>query len=179
MHEVDRRWLRSVDRKGRVSGTQKIDSRARERHYQMMLSTTTEYALRAIVELARCPEGKSCLGRDIAERTGVPSNYLSKILLDLKTRGLVTAIRGTGGGYRLRKEAEQISLMDIVEIFDPVRARPSCLLDREDECSDETPCSAHKGWGRVRDIWIAFLEESTIAEIAAVQNTKGPLKVLS
>ena len=145
-----------------------------------MLSTTTEYALRAVVELARCPEGRSCLGRDIAERTGVPSNYLSKILLDLKTRGLVNAIRGTGGGYRLRRPAEEISLMHIVEIFDPARARPRCLLYRDEECNDETACSAHAGWGAVRDNWIAFLENSTIAEIAEAKDKKqGVLKVPS
>jgi Rrf2 family protein len=162
----------------RVRGRRALTGETPYRHYRTMLSTTTEYALRAIVALARCPEGRSCLGRDIAENTGVPSNYLSKILLDLKTQGLVSAVRGTGGGYRLRRPAEEISLMDVVEIFDPARARPRCLLYRDEECSSETACSAHSRWGEVRDAWIAFLEDSTIAEIAVEEEKRGPLKIL-
>jgi DNA-binding IscR family transcriptional regulator len=49
-----------------------------------MLSTTTQYALRALVALTRLDEGTAVLGRDLSDLSDVPANYLSKILLDLK-----------------------------------------------------------------------------------------------
>lgn len=141
-----------------------------------MLSTTTEYALRAMVELARCPEGESCLGRGIAERAEIPSNYLSKILLDLKNRGYVSAVRGTGGGYRLRRPASEIRLIDVVEVFDPPRAHPRCLLYGDHECSEDAPCAAHERWGSVRDAWVRFLETTTLEEVARQPRLGSPAR---
>ena len=54
-----------------------------------------------MLSLAQEGPDKATLGRDLAIRSGVPANYLSKILLELKKAGLVQAVRGTGGGYRL------------------------------------------------------------------------------
>ena len=102
-----------------------------------MLSTTAEYALRALLVLAKEDEGQAVLGRDLSKRSGVPANYLSKILLDVKKTGLVQAVRGTGGGYRLGRPATEIRLIDIVEPIDGTRARPGCLLAGEAACSDD------------------------------------------
>ena len=114
-----------------------------------MLSTTAEYALRALLSLASEPD-KATLGRDLAVSSGVPANYLSKILLDLKKGGFVQAVRGTGGGYRLGRPADEVRLMDVVEFVDGTAARPGCFLAGSDACSDDDPCLAHDRWGAVR-----------------------------
>lgn len=130
-----------------------------------MFSTTCEYALRALVALARMPEGTAVLGRDLAREAEIPANYLSKILLALRNAGVLTTARGTGGGYRLRKAPSDIRLVDVVELFDGARARPACLLGNK-ECSDENPCSAHAAWRGVRKAYVEFLETTTLASIA-------------
>jgi len=72
-----------------------------------MFSTTTKYAVKALVHLARAPAGASILGRELAQRTCIPLHYLSKIMLVLRNAGLVDTTRGLGGGYRLSKPADQ------------------------------------------------------------------------
>lgn len=139
-----------------------------------MLSTTAEYALRAMVQLARHgEEGETMLGRDLAELSRVPRNYLSKILLTLKKAGLVSASRGAGGGYGLRKPSELILLVDIVELFDHERAHPRCLLDFDRECADHLACSAHEKWKEVRTAYTEFIRTTTLAEIATESEAKG------
>lgn len=132
-----------------------------------MLSTTTKHALRALVVLAGSDDSTAMLGRDLADRASIPANYLAKILLLLGKAGLVDATRGSGGGYRLAAPAEQISLVQVVEVFEGAVTRPACLLGCDHPCSDETPCSAHPLWREVRESIINFLETTTLAEIAA------------
>jgi len=131
-----------------------------------VLSTTAEYALRALMFLAREEPGQAVLGRDLSSRSGVPANYLAKILLDVKKTGLVQAVRGTGGGYRLSRPAAEIRLIDIVEPIDGTRTRPGCLLASNEACSDEDPCTAHDRWRLVRSNYLTFLETTTLADIA-------------
>ncbi len=130
-----------------------------------MFSTTCEYALRALVELAKLPDGSAVLGRDLAQTAEIPANYLSKILLTLRNAGVLNTARGTGGGYRLRKDPKEIRLLDIVELFDGARAKPACILGGR-ECSESDPCSAHHSWREIRAAYVDFLETTTLAKIA-------------
>jgi Rrf2 family protein len=130
-----------------------------------MLSTTAEYALRALISLAHEPD-RAILGRDLAASSGVPANYLSKILLDLKKAGFVRAVRGTGGGYRLGRQPGEVHLMDVVEYIDGSAARPGCFLAGTDACSDADPCQAHEAWAVVRDQYVAFLESTTLEDVS-------------
>ena len=100
-----------------------------------MLSITSQYALRALSHLARQTDG-AVLGRDLAESVEIPANYLSKVLLTLRNAGLVDTTRGSGGGYRLRRPANEIHLIDVVELFEEIsRTKPSCFLGRTRACS--------------------------------------------
>src|SRR5215467_11935919 len=115
-----------------------------------MLSTTTEYALRALSHLAR-QSGEAVLGRDLAESVEIPANYLSKVLVTLRNAGLVATTRGSGGGYRLGKPADEIRLIDVVELFEEIsRTKPACFLRHTRACSETTPCNAHASWQTVQ-----------------------------
>ena len=138
-----------------------------------MLSTTAEYALRALISLAQEPE-KATLGRDLAAASGVPANYLSKILLDLKKAGFVQAVRGTGGGYRMGRPPEEVRLMDVVEFIDGSAARPGCFLAGSNACSDDDPCLAHDRWAAVRDQYVTFLESTTLADVSEHPHLPDP-----
>jgi Rrf2 family protein len=132
-----------------------------------MISDTSKYALRAISSLGSLDEGGSLLARDLSTRAGVPFTYLSKILVSLAKAGILLASRGRGGGYRLARPADQISLIDVVEIFDGISARPDCFFGGDRKCSDDDPCSAHDAFKDIRRQYIEFLEQTTIADVAA------------
>jgi Rrf2 family protein len=131
-----------------------------------MLSTTSQYALRALCHLAR-QSGEAVLGRDLAQAVEIPANYLSKVLLTLRNAGLVDTSRGSGGGYRLRKPADQISLIDVVELFEEIsRTRPSCFLGRTRLCSETTPCTAHSTMRGLLAAYLGFLTSTPLSAIA-------------
>lgn len=129
-----------------------------------MFSTTSAHALRALAHLAQAPAGAYVLGRELATAANIPANYLSKILLTLRNAGLIAAVRGSGGGYRLNKPAREISLAVVVDLFEKHRSAPQCLLNGM-PCSDAHPCSAHKLWCPVRDAHASFLASTTLETI--------------
>ena len=131
-----------------------------------MISTTSEYALRALVQLAQQPKNGMLGGKDLATRLDIPSNYLSKVMSTLRIAGIVDATRGQGGGYRLVRPSNKIPLVDVVELFEGVYTRPHCFLGENHVCSDEHPCAAHEYFRGVRTAYIRFLERTTIAALA-------------
>ncbi len=133
-----------------------------------MISTTSEYALRALAQLAVLPAGRAVLARDLAESANVPRNYLSKILLALRNAGLLDATRGAGGGYRLRKRPEDIFLIDVVELFEGPKSKPGCLLNNR-ECCEQTPCAAHRTWRELSMAYTGFLLSTSLAAISGLQ----------
>jgi Rrf2 family transcriptional regulator, iron-sulfur cluster assembly transcription factor len=129
-----------------------------------MLSITTEHALRALCLLACTPDGGSLLGRELSERADIPATYLSKIMLTLRNGGYVAATRGLGGGYRLLRSPETVTLLDIVELFEGPRTHPRCVLGYG-TCSDEAPCGAHNTWCKVREHEVAFLHKTRLSDV--------------
>ena len=124
--------------------------------HKAMISTTSEYALRALTRLAVLPSGNAILARDLAKDAGIPKNYLSKVLLALRNARILDSRRGAGGGYRLRKPPNEIFLMDVIEIFEGRKGSAGCLLNHR-ECSDENPCSAHRTWRELNMAYSGFM----------------------
>lgn len=114
------------------------------------------------------------MGRDLADQADVPSNYLAKILLSLRNEGIVETSRGTGGGYRLRRPPEEVRLIEIVELFEGSQTEKMCLLDAQSTCLSEQPCTVHLGWERVQNVYLDFLNSTTLEDIArAPDGTAG------
>jgi len=130
-----------------------------------MLSITSEYALRALVALAETGTESTMQAKDLAGATKVPTSYLYKILTTLRRAGILGGSRGTHGGYSLSRPAEQIPLIDVVSLFEEVKATDACVLGRADGCSDETPCGAHDDWRRLMTVYDDFLRSKTIADL--------------
>ena len=92
-----------------------------------MLSKTAEYALRAVVWLAREPE-QSVSADCLAEITHVPRRYLHKVLQDLGRAKLVRSQPGPGGGYALDRAARKITILDVVNAVAPLERIRRCPL---------------------------------------------------
>lgn len=132
-----------------------------------MVTTTSQYALRALVRLAQLPAGEMISGRALSTQCRIPANYLSKLMRVLRNSGLVEAYRGSHGGYRLDKPARGIHIADVVDLFEGVNSEPKCLLGEDHPCSDEEACTAHVKYRRVRSAYMDFLTKTTIAAISA------------
>jgi Rrf2 family protein len=130
-----------------------------------MISTTSEYALRALVTLAEIDEGTTMQARDLAHETNISPSYLYKILTTLRRSGLLEGARGSRGGYSLARPAEEIHLVEVVELFEAIRSKDACLLGRNEGCSDDTPCGVHEDWVRVRGAFEEFLKSKTVADL--------------
>lgn len=92
-----------------------------------MFSQTAEYALRAAVVLALFPD-ELVASPELAKTTGVPPNYLSKVLQQLAQADLITGRRGVGGGYKLARPADEITLLQIVRTVEQLERIDACPL---------------------------------------------------
>lgn len=92
-----------------------------------MISQTAEYALRAVVCLANCPE-VSLTTPKIAKITKVPSSYLAKVLQSLGKAKIVKSQRGLHGGFKLAKPAERTTLLEVINAVDPIQPILECPL---------------------------------------------------
>jgi Rrf2 family transcriptional regulator, nitric oxide-sensitive transcriptional repressor len=129
-----------------------------------MISRTAEYALRAVVYLAagvNIGRPSQTVG-EIATATRVPADYLAKVLGSLSRSGLITSQRGLGGGYRLARAADKISIYEVIQAVDPLQRIRECPLGLEEHVR---LCPLHK---RLDDA-MALIEEqfraTTIAEL--------------
>lgn len=127
-----------------------------------MISNTTEYALRAIVDLAY-HYGESRTTRQIAEATKVPAGYLAKILKDLSRHDLVRSQRGLHGGFELLRNPDEMTVYDVIAAVDPPKRIHSCPLHLE--AHREKLCPLHQ---RLDDAMAAAeraFRNTTISEV--------------
>ncbi len=130
-----------------------------------MLSTTAAHAVRALLSLNRQRSDLPILARELSVRARVPMSYLSKILASLARAGIVQATRGVNGGYRLARAPQEVTLLEVVELFDGPQDSLTCLLGTVHACSDESPCPAHHRFQEVRQRYLEFLRTVTLAEL--------------
>lgn len=130
-----------------------------------MLSSTSQSALRALAELAARPNGESVLAKELAEAAAVALPYLSKVLHQLVRVGVLASSRGTRGGYRLLRPPHEVTLVEIVTLFDGSPDNDACIFGAGRRCCDSQPCPAHPRWGEIRDALRHFLETTSLADI--------------
>lgn len=136
-----------------------------------MFSQASEYALRALAELARCEKGEWVLTSELAELLGLPMHYLAKVLQTLGRKGILQSQRGRQGGFRLADSADMITVYDVVRELDDLSALESCVMG-EAECSDATACPMHDIWSGVRDKFIESLRKTTMLDLAKFQEKR-------
>ena len=135
-----------------------------------MLSRSAIHAVRALSYLAIRPDGEFTGAAELAQRTGAPRNYLGKLLQNLAVEGILESRKGTGGGFRLARSPREISLFDVVEPIDRVSAWQGCFLGRS-ACSSDQPCNIHTNWGDLRNRYLGFLSETSIADLSGGDQT--------
>ena len=129
-----------------------------------MLTKTSKQLINALIELAKLPEGEWLGVGAIASRIKAPQNYLGKMLQGFVSTGLVVSQKGMGGGFRLGKAAQEITLYDVVEPIENVSVWSGCALGLK-KCSDAQPCPVHNSWKVVKDQYLNFLKKTTITSL--------------
>ncbi len=128
------------------------------------LNQTAGYAILAL-GMMEGPDGRPRLVREIAEATGIPKPYLSKMIHQLAARGIVETKRGYRGGVVLSRPPDRIALSEVAEAVEgkPLQAR--CLLGLA-ECTDERACPLHQFWKKTLTGVHKRLQGTTLAEAA-------------
>lgn len=129
-----------------------------------MLSITAQYALRALVYIAGQNGNQPVLAKEIAAHTGVPLQYLSRILHNAVRAGLLESSRGVGGGFRLTRPQNKIKLIDILSPYDDVLDRSRCPFGQP-RCNDDHPCGFHEHWKPISVAFREMLENTTLDAI--------------
>lgn len=132
-----------------------------------MFSRTGEYAVRAVVHLARHEADWPISGPTIARKTDIPPKYLSAILGNLVRTGVLAATRGKRGGFRIAEGADETTLLQVLEPFEGrLLGNDSACPFGLTSCSDDNPCPVHFRWKDLRDAFLAFLQETSIGDVA-------------
>jgi Rrf2 family protein len=133
----------------------------------MNLTVRSEYALLALLYLARCKEETFIPSEVIAQAQQIPPNYLEQILLALTRSKYLRSSKGAHGGYRLAKPAEKISLAAIIRLFDGALAPTESVSENFYE---PTPIEKETGlmqvFKEIRDYISDKLESTSLAKIA-------------
>lgn len=136
-----------------------------------MLSKTAEYALRAVVWLAREP-GRAESADHLAEVTKTPRRYLHKVLQDLVHAEILRSQSGPGGGYALDKPPEKVSILDVVNAVAPLERIRACPLGLSTHTS---LCPLHKELDKAYATTEAAFARVTLAKLARSTSPIVPL----
>lgn len=118
----------------------------------MKLSTKGRYGLRALIDLAVYSENETVSIASIAARQNISESYLEQLIAKLRKAGLVTSVRGAGGGYKLAKRAEEISVGDILRALEGSLDLVECPgLKEESACDSSDFCVTKYVWQRIND----------------------------
>lgn len=137
-----------------------------------MLPKTAEYALRATVWLARTPDRAEPADR-LAQAIQVPRRYLDKVLQDLVRGGLVRSQSGPGGGYRLDRDPNQISILDVINAVGPIERIRSCPLGLD---SHTSLCPLHQELDQAYTAVEQAFSRVTLAQVNQQPSRISPLR---
>jgi len=137
-----------------------------------MITQTVEYALRAMVVLARGdPQLQS--SREISKVIDVAPPYLSKVMQSLVRSGLVRSRRGIHGGFSITKDPHVLTVWDVIEAVEPIKRIRKCPLDISAH-SDQL-CPLHKRLDEALEHVEKVFRETTLAELVSHGDSVSPL----
>lgn len=131
----------------------------------LRLSKMADYGTVVMTAMVREPE-RSRSAAEIAAAIHVPVTTVSKILKILMRGGLLLSLRGAKGGYLLSRPAEEITLVDIINVMDGPIGMTECSVT-PGLCSQEAGCVVRANWQRVNQAVLGVLREMTLAQMSA------------
>lgn len=142
----------------------------------LRLSTKARYGLRIMVQMAvdNINGKKLSRGKMIAKKQDITEAYLEQIMIPLKRGGIVGALRGCNGGYELRKSPDDVTVLDVIELFEGGISLAECFKG-DTKCKRLEKCPTAHVWTRLSGI---IRKEARIITLASIvkdyrENTSG------
>lgn len=138
----------------------------------MRLTTKSEYALLATIDLAVAIGDGPVNARTISLRREVPLKFLEQILHGLRQADVITSVRGAHGGFVLAKDPEKLTVLDVVEAVEgPLQAT---VCDSANQatgvgCTKQANCAAAHVWTKATKVLRDEFQSTTIASLAGAQ----------
>lgn len=133
----------------------------------MIASTRGRYALRVLIDLMEHRSGDSVPMKDLADRQEISKKYLEQIMPLLTKAGLVTAVRGQGGGYCLARDPRDCTVLEVLRLTEGNLAPVACLAPDAASCPRTDRCRTLAMWRRFGEMTEAYFGGITLADLAA------------
>ncbi len=130
----------------------------------MVITRATEYAIRAVLYMAKQPPGQTVLKKDICRAQGVTPAFLTKILQPLIKSGIVGSQRGVSGGFFLALDPAEITLLDVIEAEEGTPHLNICL-ENDGICGRDEVCPVHRVWREARSDLVDTLQRHSFADL--------------
>ena len=133
----------------------------------LRVAKLTDYATVVMTVLAAHQAGAPddvLSASELAERAGLETPTVAKVLKPLAQAGLVAATRGASGGYRLARAAQAIGLIEIVEALEGPLGMTECSV-HSGNCGIEQSCGVRANWNRINDVVVGALRNVTLAQM--------------
>lgn len=137
----------------------------------MKLSTKGRYAVTAMMDLALHETRGPVTLADISRCQGISLSYLEQLFAGLRRRGLVSGVRGPGGGYRLARPAGEITVADVIVAVDENVDATRCR--GRENCQNGERCLTHDLWSELSARIYSFLDGITLADLAAEPSVRA------
>lgn len=137
----------------------------------MKLTTKGRYAVTAMLDLALHANDRPVPLADISQRQGISLSYLEQLFAKLRRKALVDSARGPGGGYRLSRPSNEISVADVITAIDEKIDATRC--GGTADCQDGDPCLTHELWMDLSNQLYNFLGGISLGALVERQYVKG------
>lgn len=139
----------------------------------MLFSQIGQYALRVMSAIALEPGDGALRASDIAEKTGVPAAYVSKVLRRLTEAGLLESQKGHHGGFRLSRPAARIRFVDVLAAVDSLPEPKTCVFGWG-ACKAMDPCPLHSAWSHLSSEVSDWSKSTSLADVKAQRTSLRP-----
>ncbi|XSG83770.1 MAG: Fe-S cluster assembly transcriptional regulator IscR [Methylohalobius sp. ZOD2] len=129
----------------------------------MRLTTKGRYAVTAMLDLAYHSGQKPVTLTDIAKRQDISLSYLEQLFSKLRRAGMVTGVRGPGGGYQLSRSSDEINIADIITAVD--ESVDSTRCGGKGNCQNSQPCLTHELWMGLSEQIRTYLAGISLADL--------------
>ncbi|MEE8886362.1 MAG: Rrf2 family transcriptional regulator [Eubacteriales bacterium] len=131
----------------------------------MKLTTRGRYGLRALIDIAMYQDQGAVSAQSIAKRQAISGGYLEQLIRMMKNSGLVVSVRGAGGGYRLARPADEISVGDILRCLEGSLDAVECPALEGNDCSTADECVTKFVWKRINDAISEAVDSVMLSEL--------------
>ncbi len=130
-----------------------------------MISTRGRYALRVMADLASFSNGECIPMKEVAARQDISLKYLEQILPVLTKHGLVEAVHGKGGGYRLTRKPSEYKIGEILRLTEDGIAPVACLAEGAPQCEFMEKCHSIGFWRGLDKLINEYMDDHTLADL--------------